>query len=58
MRCFRGEELNLMKQHQATAAEKLFVLRCDIFKASRSPGRQDISGSTNTVNKMAVYQKI
>ena len=27
MRCFRGEELSLMKQHQATAAEKLFVLR-------------------------------
>ena len=29
-----------------------------IFKASRSPGRQDISGSTNTVNKTAVYQKM
>ena len=27
MRCFRGEELSLMKQHRATAAEKLFVLR-------------------------------
>ena len=27
MRCFRGEELNLLQQHQTTAAEKLFVFR-------------------------------
>ena len=32
MRCFRGEDLNLLKQHQATAAEKLFVLRGDYIQ--------------------------
>ena len=54
MRFFKGEALNLLKQPQATTADLSSVVI--IFKESRSPGRQDISGSTNTVNKMAVYQ--
>ena len=45
MRFFKGEELNLLKQHQATTADLSFVVI--IFKESRGPGRQDISGSTN-----------
>ena len=27
MRCFKGEELNLLQQHQAPTADKLFVFR-------------------------------
>ena len=50
MRFFKGEALNLLKQHQATTADLSFVVI--IFKES-----QDISDSTNAVNKMAVYQK-
>ena len=56
MRFFKGEALNLLKQHQATTADLSSVVI--IFKESHGPGRQDISGSTNTVNKMAVYQKM
>ena len=45
MRCFRGEELNLLQQHQATTADKLFVFGSNYIQgaAPSGPGRQDIS---------------